>query len=439
MDGGALVAGHGLPRFTNFLFNNDTAPARRAENAARPTGASENNASRNALLTNGASAPGGGVDIFELQAQFQRISASLQIEQAAERIAGENSNGESAEGVAEQLAFKFFFEAQSEQLAVFRRRTDEVADGQEGSRRDLFIATRERISIEFRVSAQVSSAALNGFANAAESNREDGNRLDQLVQTARDLLEQSNELFNEVFHLLDGFFNSGGELSERFDTLLQGLEELGLVNLNPLNGNGNNGQGNGRQATVQQQTFSFNVQLEFNFTSETVTVEQSDPITLDLDGDGIDLTSFQNGARFDITGQGRVVNTAFVTGGDAFLATDRNGNGVIDDGAELFGDQRGAANGFEELRRFDTNGDGLIDRNDLNFNELLLFQDNGNGVTEEGELRNLAEEGIESLSLDYRNVDLEAGGGNRLAQTAYFNRRDGSAGLLADAILNFTA
>lgn len=64
-------------------------------------------------------------------------------------------------------------------------------------------------------------------------------------------------------------------------------------------------------------------------------VQQSDPITLDLNGNGVELTNYTNGANFDITGSGTKVNTAFVTGGDAFLAINGNGNGHIDSGKEL--------------------------------------------------------------------------------------------------------
>jgi hypothetical protein len=107
------------------------------------------------------------------------------------------------------------------------------------------------------------------------------------------------------------------------------------------------------------------MELKFEMTMEIRTAvesldKQQDPIVFDLDGDGIELTDTANGVRFDITGTGKAVQTAWVRGGDALLAWDRNGNGKIDSGLELFGDQRGATNGFEELRKLDTNSDGFI-------------------------------------------------------------------------------
>ena len=63
-----------------------------------------------------------------------------------------------------------------------------------------------------------------------------------------------------------------------------------------------------------------------------------------------------------------------MTGGDAFLAIDRNGNGSIDDGTELFGDQNGAAHGFAELAKFDSNHDGVINAQDDDFDKLLPLE-----------------------------------------------------------------
>lgn len=199
---------------------------------------------------------------------------------------------------------------------------------------------------------------------------------------------------------------------------------------------------NGSDATAAE-TVSARYQFEFSFTFsasveiEQAAVQQSDPIVLDLNGNGIELTSYKNGARFDIAGNGRQVTTAFVTGGDAFLAIDRNDNGAIDSGKELFGDQNGAVNGYEELARLDSNGDHRINKLDRDFDQLRLFRDNGDGKTDPGELISLAQAGIAELSLDYRAVALQASGGNRIAQIATYRRADGSSGRTADALLSY--
>lgn len=119
-----------------------------------------------------------------------------------------------------------------------------------------------------------------------------------------------------------------------------------------------------------------------------------DPLLLDLDGNGPSTTGADGARAFDLAGDGLQRPTSFAAGGDAFLALDRNGDGAIGSGLELFGDQHGAANGFEELRKFDTNQDGLIDRGDPVFGELRLLYTNGGVVP-------LASAGIQVIPLDY--------------------------------------
>ncbi|HPA44822.1 MAG TPA: hypothetical protein PLZ55_01070 [bacterium] len=197
--------------------------------------------------------------------------------------------------------------------------------------------------------------------------------------------------------------------------------------------------------------FKIEISMEVELNGEMISMEEfqqqiaamggmSDPVVLDLDGDGIELTSAGNGVEFDITGDGTTETTAFATGDDAFLALDRNGNGQIDNGRELFGDQNGAQNGLEELARYDTNGDNRIDEYDAIYDSLALFSDsNANGVSEAGELRSLREAGIASINLAYRNVDHTLSSGNRVAQLASFTTFDGRKGTVADALLNYIA
>jgi hypothetical protein len=120
-----------------------------------------------------------------------------------------------------------------------------------------------------------------------------------------------------------------------------------------------------------------------------------DPLILDLDGDGIETVAVngQAGARFDYDGIGVRHATGWVGKDDGFLVRDLNGNGLVDSGAELFGDQTRLANGtitndgFAALKDLDSNNDGKIDSNDQKFSELKIWRDgNSNGQTDANEL-----------------------------------------------------
>jgi len=187
-------------------------------------------------------------------------------------------------------------------------------------------------------------------------------------------------------------------------------------------------QGAGVSVSVAHSEVSIRVEFEAGPGKDAPPA--SDPIVIDLDANGIRATGLAGGRVFDINADGQPDLTSFIASGDGLLALDRNRNGRIDDGSELFGDQRGAVNGFEELRKLDQNRDGVIDSGDSAYRDLLV-------LTSEGELGALDHSGVAAISLDYSTVGLAVNPDVVLAQAGSFRRSDGTTGLAADLLLSY--
>lgn len=153
------------------------------------------------------------------------------------------------------------------------------------------------------------------------------------------------------------------------------------------------------------------------------------PIIIDTTGHGFHLTSAKDGVAFDFFGKGKPNLTAWTRGdsGNGFLVLDRNGNGKIDDGSELFGDFNGDPNGYLTLAEFDKpekggNGDGIIDWHDAVYSKLQIWIDaNHDGISQPEELHSLPDMGVYSIGLKYQEETKTDQYGNKFRYRGVLN------------------
>jgi trimeric autotransporter adhesin len=169
-----------------------------------------------------------------------------------------------------------------------------------------------------------------------------------------------------------------------------------------------------------------------------------DPLIFDLDGDGIKTTSLdQSCTYFDLDNNGFAERTAWVDASDGLLVLDRNNDGQITSGQELFGDQTllangaRAASGFEALKEFDSNRDGRIDAKDEVYSKLKIWRDlNGDGISQAEELKGLSDYNIASISLSSTSSNASDVMNNIQRRVGSFIKTDGSGGVIGEYLLN---
>ncbi len=181
------------------------------------------------------------------------------------------------------------------------------------------------------------------------------------------------------------------------------------------------------------------------FTCETI--PPPSPVLINLHGP-FELTGLDEAVLFDIDGDGDLNSVSWTDaeGDDAFLVLDRNGNGSIDNGTELFGSvtpqppTADEPNGFNALSVYDRpenggNSDGVIDAADWVFAELRLWLDsNHDAVSQPGELSTLAAAEVEEMELDYVTSQRQDRHGNEFRWKSSVRMAHGNTRPAADVI-----
>ncbi|MCM1101332.1 MAG: hypothetical protein NC079_04395 [Clostridium sp.] len=167
-----------------------------------------------------------------------------------------------------------------------------------------------------------------------------------------------------------------------------------------------------------QQTFQQDLQLA-SFT-------MCDPLVINLDTDVAELSDQK--FYFDIDADGELDEISQLSGKSGYLALDKNGDGVINDGSELFGTSSG--DGFADLAQYDEDGNGWIDEGDAIWSKLKIWckDENGNDV-----LYRLADKGVGAICLQNASTDFTLQGGTgqtngAIRKTGVFLYENGNVG-----------
>ncbi|WP_122317458.1 calcium-binding protein [Pseudomonas cichorii] len=192
------------------------------------------------------------------------------------------------------------------------------------------------------------------------------------------------------------------------------------------------------------QNYNLGIALELEEEEEEETPETDDaenltsPIVIDLDGDGIETLAV-GASHFDLDNDGLSEMAGWVSPDDGLLVHDRNGDGRISNGSELFGNHsllnngQTARNGYQALAEYDSNGDGTINAQDASYATLQVWRDlNGNGTSDMGELQSLADAGVVSISTGYTDSTQVDAHGHEHRQISTVMLANGMASTAAD-------
>ncbi|QZN96588.1 hypothetical protein K6K13_03860 [Symbiopectobacterium purcellii] len=164
-----------------------------------------------------------------------------------------------------------------------------------------------------------------------------------------------------------------------------------------------------------------------------------DPIILDLDGDGIETLPLSKGVFFDHDENMFAESTGWVSPDDGLLVLDRNGDGRIDTGRELFGnharlkDGKLADHGFLALKEQDDNGDGVLNATDASWQKLQVWRDlNSDANVDEGELFSPQQVGVTSIDTHWKASSFVDAQDHAHRQVGSITYSDGTKGQASD-------
>lgn len=191
-------------------------------------------------------------------------------------------------------------------------------------------------------------------------------------------------------------------------------------------------QGTVKCADGREISFNLNVNMSRSFQEyyeenvSMIEVSMCDPLVINLDGNIAELSD--QTFLFDLDGDGQKDEINRLGAGSGFLALDKNGDGVINDGNELFGTKSG--NGFADLAAYDTDHNGFIDEGDEIWSRLKIWVMDENG---EGQLYSLAEKGVGAICLQNAATDFAITDENNqtkgmIRNTGFFLYENGEAG-----------
>ena len=159
---------------------------------------------------------------------------------------------------------------------------------------------------------------------------------------------------------------------------------------------------------------------------ELASFTMCDPLVINLDTDVAQLED--QTFYFDIDADGELDEISSLGAGSGYLALDKNGDGIINDGSELFGTSSG--NGFADLAKYDEDGNGWIDENDAIWDKLKIWtkDENGNDV-----LYRLADKGVGAICLQNVSTDFTQKGASgqtlgAIRNTGVFLYENGNVG-----------